>query len=108
LVHLSFGPNQELGFDVAVFTPDEPVDTDKLAAGKGDIFQCGYAVLTYHHQDTGEDTIARNPDGSWAFRNARFFPAYPGCDWGLLEAWAWGISRCAGYLVTQDFVDKAL
>ena len=161
LVHLSFGPNQQLGFDVAIFTPAgkgpfptvifptfeqtpgaeplplmprrpeqgkgldsltiplgipeagspakpvEPVDPEKFAVANRDVFVRGYAVATYHYQDTGEDTIARNPDASWAFRNTRFFPAYPGHDWGLLAAWAWGMSRCADYLVTQDFVDKA-
>ena len=161
LVHLSFGPNQQLGFDIAIFTPAgkgpfpivifpsfmpapgaellpllprrpeqgqgldslslplglpeavapakpvEPVDPEKFAVANRDIFLRGYAVATYNYQDTGEDTIARNADGSWAFRNTRFFLSYPGHDWGLLAAWAWGMSRCADYLVTQDFVDKA-
>jgi len=63
--------------------------------------------VTYHYQDCGEDTIARNADGSWAFRNTRFFPAYPRCDWGLLGAWAWGMSRCVDWLEGQAFADKA-
>jgi hypothetical protein len=71
------------------------------------LFERGYALATYHYQDTGEDTIARNEDGSWAFRNTRFFPAYPDCDWGLLGGWAWGISRVIDYLEGQDFADKS-
>lgn len=35
----------------------------------------------------------RNLDGSWAFRNTRFYPAYPSYDWGILAGWAWGASR---------------
>jgi len=52
-------------------------------------------------------TIARNTDGTWAFRNTRFFPAYPRYDWGLLGGWAWGISRCIDYLEGQSFADKS-
>jgi hypothetical protein len=83
------------------------VDPEKFAAAHRDFFRRGYAIATYHYQDTGEDTNVRNTDGSWAFRNTRFFPAYSGYDWGLLGAWAWGISRCIDYLETQDFADKS-
>jgi len=48
----------------------------------------------------------RNSDGSWAFRNTRFFPAYPNYDWGLLRAWAWGASRVVDYLETDPAIDK--
>ncbi len=66
----------------------------------------GYALVTYHYQDTGEDTTLRLADGSWAYRTTRFYPAYPGYDWGLLGAWAWGMSRVADYLCTQPFADR--
>ena len=46
------------------------------------------------------------PDGSWAYRTTRFFPAYPNYDWGLLSAWAWGASRIVDYLVTDPSIDK--
>src|SRR5688500_18112944 len=51
----------------------------------------------------------RNMDGSWAFRNTRFFPAYPGYDWGILAGWAWGASRVAAHLARDPAIDaKAL
>ena len=50
----------------------------------------GYAVVLFNPNDCAEDTTLRNMDGSWAFRNTRFFPAYPGYDWGILAGWAWG------------------
>lgn len=171
LVHLSFGPDHKLGFDVAVFAPagtkgpfptvifpsfgltpgaaplptmarlpeqgkgldalalplgdpsprlppapaglqagrvaGPPADPEQAARTHAELFRRGYALATYHYQDAGEDTIRRNEDGSWAFRNTRFFPAYPGYDWGLLGAWAWSISRVADYLETQPFADRA-
>jgi hypothetical protein len=62
--------------------------------------------VVYNPNDCAEDTTLRNPDGSWAFRNTRFFPAYPGYDWGILAAWAWGASRIADYLETDRAIDK--
>jgi hypothetical protein len=174
LVHLSFGPRSELGFDVAVFTPADarppfptviyptfgptpgatplptmarppeqgrgldaltiPLgdqtaraaaaavanptpspagltafkstqDPEQAASASGELFRRGYALVTYHYEDAGEDTIGRNTDGSWAFRNTRFFPAYPHHDWGLLASWAWGISRVVDYLQARPEVD---
>ena len=46
-------------------------------------------------------------DGSWAFRNTRFFPAYPGYDWGILAGWAWGASRVADYLEHDSSIDAS-
>ncbi len=163
LVHLSFGPDRKLGFDVAVFapaaatapcptivflsfgptpggtplpllphppgqgkgvnallpvdpaappppahTPDPAAgDPEKFAAAHRDVFRRGYALATYHYQDTGEDTTLRLADGSWAFRTTRYYPAYPNYDWGLLAGWAWGASRVVDFLETQPFVDKS-
>jgi hypothetical protein len=81
-------------------------DPESVAATFAELFRRGYALVTWHYQDTGEDTIGRNLDGSWAFRTTRFFPAYPNHDWGLLAGWAWGISRAIDYLETQPFADK--
>lgn len=161
LVHLSFGPEQAFGFDVAIFTPADqpgpfptvifpsfaetpgaevlplmprlpqqghgldslrlplgiPETSEPAPQGRGgtpaetvekysEVFRRGYALVTYNYQDTGEDTIARNEDGSWAFRNTRYYPAYPNYDWGLLGGWAWGISRVVDYLEGQDSVDQ--
>jgi len=66
----------------------------------------GFAFVTFNNNDCGEDTTLRLPDGSWAFRTTRFFPAYPNYDWGLLRAWAWGASRIVDYLVTDPSIDK--
>ncbi len=64
----------------------------------------GYAYVVFNNNDCGEDTTLRNLDGSWAFRNTRFFPAYPGYDWGLLRSWAWGVSRIVDYLETDPAI----
>ncbi len=66
----------------------------------------GFAFVMFNNNDCGEDTTLRLPDGSWAYRTTRFFPAYPNYDWGLLRAWAWGESRIADYLVTDPAIDK--
>jgi hypothetical protein len=67
----------------------------------------GFAFVTFNNNDCGEDTTLRLPDGSWAYRTTRFFPAYPNYDWGLLRAWAWGASRIVDYLVTDPSIDKS-
>lgn len=86
----------------------DPTGPDPEMAAKRHeaLLRRGYALATYHYQDTGEDTNLRLPDGSWAYRTTRFFPAYPGHDWGLLGAWAWGMSRVADYLGAQPFADR--
>jgi hypothetical protein len=64
-------------------------------------------LVVYNDNDCAEDTTLRQPDGSWAFRSTRFFPAYPGYDWGILAAWAWGASRIADYLETDPSIDSS-
>src|SRR5262245_48029810 len=66
----------------------------------------GIAYVTFNNNDCGEDTTLRNADGSWAFRTTRFYPEYPGYDWGLLRGWAWGVSRIVDYLETDPAIDK--
>jgi len=66
----------------------------------------GFAFVTFNNNDCGEDTTLRNPDGSWAFRTTRFYPAYPNYDWGLLQGWAWGVSRIVDYLETDSSIDN--
>jgi hypothetical protein len=68
--------------------------------------QHGFAYVTYNNNDCGEDSRVRMPDGSWAFRTTRFFPAYPGYDWSLIRAWGWGASRIVDYLETDPTIDK--
>jgi hypothetical protein len=77
-----------------------------VAKRYSDVFRRGYALVMFNPNDCAEDTTLRNPDGSWAFRNTRFFPAYPNYDWGILAAWAWGASRVADYLETDRAIDK--
>ncbi len=63
--------------------------------------------MLFNPNDCAEDTTLRNLDGSWAFRNTRFFPAYPGYDWGILAGWAWGASRVADYLEHDASIDAS-
>lgn len=132
LPRLPQGPNQGRGEDVLLLVgpvPDPaaapaagPVIPGQLAAAPGGrgpvtaesiatsatnaaLFRRGYALVMYNDNDCAEDTTLRNLDGSWAFRNTRFFPAYPGYDWGILAAWAWGASRIADFLETDPLID---
>src|SRR5439155_17583737 len=82
-----------------------PSDAETIAA-RNPALAHGVAYVTFNNNDCGEDTTLRNPDGSWAFRNTRFYPAYPGYDWGLLRGWAWGISRIVDYLETDPSLDR--
>ena len=158
LVHLTFGPGEQLGLDIGIFTPvkggpfptiilqggtppggtvlprlpqgpnqgkgqdvlmlvgptpvtstpgsDHAATAQVLASQHTDVFQRGYALVVFNANDCAEDTTLRNADGSWAFRNTRFFPAYPGYDWGILAGWAWGASRVADYLETDPAIDR--
>jgi hypothetical protein len=118
LPRLPQGANQGRGQDVLlIVSPEKPVATapaangpsqtaSMLATQHADVFQRGYALVVFNPNDCAEDTTLRNPDGSWAFRNTRFFPAYPGYDWGILAGWAWGASRVADYLEQDRAIDK--
>jgi hypothetical protein len=119
LPRLPQGANQGRGQDVLlIVAPRPPVAVMPAAAGAGaaesaakmasdraEVFRRGYALVVYNPNDCAEDTTLRNPDGSWAFRNTRFFAAYPGYDWGILAAWAWGASRVADYLEQDHSID---
>jgi hypothetical protein len=127
LVHLKFGPGEKLGFDVAIFTPAKggpfptiinpsfnatpgvvvtnpparapggAVDPETAARGFSNVLTRGYAVLTYRYTQCGSDDTN--------FAQSAFFPAYPNYSWGVLSAWAWGLSRCVDYVETQPFAD---
>ena len=124
LVHLTFGPEGKLGFDIAIFTPAESdvvkapfptivqpsfsanpgtnqPDSWETAAGKvAEPLRRGYAVVTFFYQQCGIDKPGD-------YRQSGFFPAYPDNDWGDLAVWAWGMSRCVDYLQTRTFADKS-
>jgi len=116
------GPNQGRGENVLLFvgpapssaTPDAsrgsrtagpPPTAAAVATERADVLARGYALVLFNPNDCAEDTTLRNLDGSWAFRNTRFFPAYPGYDWGILAGWAWGASRVADYLEQDKTID---
>jgi hypothetical protein len=79
---------------------------EEIASRHAELFRRGYALVVFNNNDCAEDTTLRNQDGSWAFRNSRFYPAYPGYDWGVLAGWAWGVSRIADYLETDRAIDR--
>jgi len=126
LPRLPPGPNQGRGQDVLLLvgpapgtspTPaaaariaggffDGPATAEGVAGRNRELFRRGYALVTFGPNDCAEDTTLRNADGSWAFRTTRFFPAYPGYDWGILAGWAWGVSRVADYLETDPAIDR--
>ena len=122
LPRLPPGPNQGRGENVLLIVgrtlpdgqatvpvppPAEPPTAEALAARYADLFARGYALAVFNHNDCAEDTTLRNADGSFAFRTTRFYPAYPGYDWGVLAGWAWGASRVADFLVTDPAIDRA-
>ena len=82
-----------------------PPTAAAVATQRADVLKRGYAVVLFNPNDCAEDTTLRNMDGSWAYRNTRFFPAYPGYDWGILAGWAWGASRVADYLEQDSSID---
>lgn len=120
LPRLAQGPNQGRGENVLLLVGpapggdaprargglNTPVTAQAMAQQRADVFRRGYALVVFNPNDCAEDTTLRNPDGSWAFRNTRFYPAYPGYDWGILAGWAWGASRVADYLETDRTIDK--
>jgi hypothetical protein len=82
-----------------------PATAASIATDRAEVFRRGYALVLFNPNDCAEDTTLRNMDGSWAFRNTRFYPAYPGYDWGILAGWAWGASRVADYLEGDPSID---
>jgi hypothetical protein len=128
LPRLPQGPNQGRGENVLLLVgPVPPAASDaaasaaarggrgstapptpaSIAAQRADVLKRGYALVLFNPNDCAEDTTLRNMDGSWAFRNTRFFPAYPGYDWGILAGWAWGSSRVADYLEHDSSIDAS-
>jgi hypothetical protein len=121
LPRLPQGPNQGRGENVLVLVgpgaspaadPNAgvralatPPAAASFASDRAEVFRRGYALVVFNPNDCAEDTTLRNMDGSWAFRTTRFYPAYPGYDWGILAGWAWGASRVADYLERDPSID---
>ena len=120
LPRLPQGPNQGRGKNVLIMVGPVPTaeqikreqnpvpisEAGNMAQRLRYVFERGYALVIFNANDCAEDTTLRNLDGSWAFRNTRFFPAYPNYDWGILAAWAWGASRVADYLEKDPAINK--
>jgi hypothetical protein len=113
LLHLTFGPDKKLGFDMALFSPlttdtaKAPFPTilslsfaanERAAAQFKPALDRGYAVAVIGYQQLGADN--KN------YRQTAFFPAYPQYDWNDFSAWAWGLSRAVDFLVTDPATDK--
>ncbi len=117
LPRLPQGPNQGRGENVLLLVGPAPTGGSRSSAApptaasvatqRADVLKRGYALVLFNPNDCAEDTTLRNMDGSWAFRNTRFFPAYPGYDWGILAGWAWGASRVADYLEHDSSIDAS-
>lgn len=100
-------PNRAVpGQDQPAAAGARPASTaESLAARHANVFRRGYALVVFNNNDCAEDTTLREPDGTFSFRTTRFYPAYPGYDWGILGGWAWCASRVADYLETDTAID---
>jgi hypothetical protein len=113
LPRLAQGPNQGRNEDVLLLVgpgpkrvPGPAARTAEAIAAGSPVLAHGFALVTFDNNDCAEDTTLRNADGSWAYRTTRFYPAYPKYDWGVLQGWAWGVSRIVDYLETDPAIDK--
>lgn len=111
-IHLSFGKDGKLGFDLGIFTPANlPAEhgfpvliSVDFSAGKSSLGAAsaavsrGYAVATIQYTQLGADNNN--------YKSTAFFPSYPEYDWRDFSAWAWGISRAVDYLITDTLIDK--
>lgn len=110
MLHLRFGPDQSLGFDLGLFIPDgeaaatypvlvsltSAASENSLGSASAALAR-GFAVATVPYQQLGAD--------STNYKSTAFFPAYPDHDWRDFSAWAWGLSRAVDYLVTNPALD---
>ncbi len=129
-VHLTFGPEEKLGFDLSIFLP---VETDTLKAPFPTIVQPLFWAVDRNPPLLEKPEGKHSPESVAAqyapalsrgyavalffyqdcgadnrdYRKSGFFPAYPEYDWADLAAWAWGMSRCVDYLEQQSFADKS-
>ncbi len=132
LVHLAFGPDEKLGFDVAIFAPAEtagPFPTFvniSFEPTPGLPYTRSPSNPTRPAKSLDAETAARRlapeldrgyavvtynyeetGDDSRRGLTNKFIAAYPDYDWHVEGAWAWGMSRVVDYLQTQAFADKS-
>jgi hypothetical protein len=132
LVHLSFGPDERLGFNIAILTPLEatepfptfvnlsfdptpgmpyaPTHSNPMRPARS--LDVDAAAARFAPQlDRGYAVVTYNyeetGEDSGAGLTNKFIAAYPDYDWHLEGAWAWGMSRVVDYLQTQSFADKS-
>jgi hypothetical protein len=60
----------------------------------------GYGLATFHESNIDPD----RHDFTDGIHAKYELPQEPGAQWGTLRAWAWGLSRCVDYLVTDTGV----
>ncbi len=66
----------------------------------------GYAVATYYYGDMEPDHINGWKTGLRGYLLRQAGRAEPASDdWGAIGVWAWGLSRCLDYLVSNPSVD---
>ncbi len=132
LARLPAGPTQGRGTDILLVVgstvpPDLAAERVRTAAAGGPpgprlggqigtaqalaeraalVLNHGFGYVVFNTNDCAEDTTLRLADGSFAFRTTRFFPAYPGYDWGIIGGWVWGTMRVVDYLQNDPRVDR--
>jgi len=135
LVHLAFGPDHSLGFDVATYTPVEtatvkgpfPTIVNPSFSSTPGITvppftnAAGRVINPSQTPDAGATNFAYALGRGYAvltfnyqecgadntnFARSAFFAAYPEDDWRDIASWAWGMSRCVDYLEQLPWVDK--
>lgn len=62
----------------------------------------GYGFATYHESNIDADS----PGATGGMQAEYNLKQPPDAQWGTLRAWAWGLSRCVDYLVTEAAVDS--
>ena len=106
-LRLAFGPDHKAGMAVRLLVPaqgkgpfpvvlrnDDGLDRCPIAEA---LIDRGYILAEFVRTDVAPDDSGRG--GA--------LKLYPGNDWGVLAAWAWGFSRMVDYLLTLDKVDAA-
>ena len=107
-VLLLVGPGPQPAGAGAGRGPGRGPRTAESVAAASPVLAHGFVFVTFDNNDCAEDTTLRNADGSWAYRTTRFYPAYPKYDWGVLQGWAWGVSRTGKSALVAGAFDARL